>query len=237
MALELKNKVSKEKKENTSKNGKYKRKRNVFGKRLTRFGFIGTIIGLVICFAAVKVFFTLQQNKKQQKIDKELAEVKQKIKDYKKELNKKQESYTNVGELIATLPASFDRQATSLDLDRIVILSGLTESTTSTRKMTEASALPFECSVSTVKAMQINMTLYGKVDDIDSVLNFINYLTEYSHENFYYIESLNYSEDRSIYKRSSTSVTLYTFYNDIELNPVVPNGDANNTNTNTNTTK
>ena len=226
MALELKNKVAKEKNENASKSGKYKRKRNVFGKRLTRFGLIGTIAGLVICFAAVKVFFTLQQNKKQQKKDKELTEVNEQIKQYKRQLNKKQESYANVGELIATLPASFDRQATSLDLDRIVILSGLTESTTSTRKMTESSTLPFECSVSTVKAVQINMTLYGKVDDIESVRNFIDYLTEYSHENFYYIETLNYSEDRSIYKRSTTSITIYTFYNDIDLTPVTPTTDT-----------
>jgi len=232
MALQLKNKVDKEKKDTSlSKNGKYKRKRNVFGKRLTRFGLIGTIIGLVLVFAAVKVIFTLQQNAKQKKIDDDLVAVKEEIKNYKRQINRKADSYENVGELIATLPASFDRQATSLDLDRMVILSGLSESTTSTRKMTEASALPFECSVSTVKAYQITMTLYGKVDDVNSVLNFLNYLMDYSHENFYYIESINYSEDRSIYKRSTTTITLYTFYNDIELTPVAP---ANN---NTQTTK
>ena len=45
----------------------------------------------------------------------------------------------------------------------------------------------------------------------------------------YYIESLNYSEDRFIYKRSTTQVILYTFYNDIELNPVVPNSDTKTT--------
>lgn len=232
MALQLKNKVDKEKKDTSlSKNGKYKRKRNVFGKRLTRFGLIGTIIGLVLVFAAVKVIFTLQQNAKQKKIDDDLVAVKEEIKNYKRQINRKADSYENVGELIATLPASFDRQATSLDLDRMVILSGLSESTTSTRKMTEASTLPFECSVSTVKAYQITMTLYGKVDDVNSVLNFMNYLMDYSHENFYYIESINYSEDRSIYKRSTTTITLYTFYNDIELTPVAP---ANN---NTQTTK
>ena len=223
MALQLKNKVDKEKKDTSlSKNGKYKRKRNVFGKRLTRFGLIGTIIGLVLVFAAVKVIFTLQQNAKQKKIDDDLVAVKAEIQTYKRQINRKADSYENVGELIATLPASFDRQATSLDLDRMVILSGLSESTTSTRKMTEASSLPFECSVSTVKAYQITMTLYGKVDDVNSVLNFMNYLMDYSHENFYYIESINYSEDRSIYKRSTTTITLYTFYNDIELTPVTP---------------
>ena len=220
MALQLKNKVEKEKADTSlNKKGKYKRKRNVFGKRLTRFGLIGTIIGLVLVFVAVKVIFTLQQNSKQKKIDDELVKVQEEIKTYKRQINRKADSYENVGELIATLPASFDRQATSLDLDRMVILSGLTESTTSTRKMTEASTLPIECSVSTVKAVQITMTLYGKVDDIDSVLNFMNYLMDYSHENFYYIESINYSEDRSIYKRSTTTLTLYTFYNDIELTP------------------
>ena len=67
MALQLRNKVEKDKKDNTSKVGKYKRKRNVFGKRLTRFGLIGTIAGLVLVFAFVKVFFTIQQSKKQKK--------------------------------------------------------------------------------------------------------------------------------------------------------------------------
>ena len=219
MALQLKNKVEKDKPENsTTKAGKYKRKRNVFGKRLTRFGLIGTIIGLLVCFAVVKTIFTLQQNKKQKDIDAELNKVQEQIKNYKKQINKKAETYENVGELIATLPASFDRQATSLDLDRIVILSGLTESTTATRSMSESSGMPFKCSVGTVKAVQINMTLYGDVDDVNSVLKFIDYLTDYTHENFYYIESFDYSEDRSIYKRSTTSITLYTFYNDIDLN-------------------
>ena len=221
MGLQLKNKVSKEKNENTTtKTGKYKRKRNVFGKRLARFGLIGTIIALVICFAVVKVVFTLQQNKKQSKINQELADVQSQIQNYKKQINKKAVQYENVGELIATLPANFDRQATSLDLDRIVILSGLTESTTATRTISEVDVLPFECSVKTVKAVQISMTLYGEVDDIQSVLNFLDYLTDYTHENFYYIKNVNYSEDRGLYKRSTTSILMYTFYNDINLTPM-----------------
>ena len=234
MALQLKNKA---KEENTnpekSKKGKYKRKRNVFGKRLTRFGLIGLVIGLVVSFAVVKVVFTLQQNKKQAKMDQDLVTVKELIKEYKREINKKTDTYENVGELIATLPVSFDQQATSLDLDRMVILSGLTESTTSTRKInTNVSTLPFECSVSTVKAVQITMTLYGKNDDVESALNFIDCLTDYKHENFYYIESLNYSEDRSIYKRSTINVVLYTFYNEVEISTE----ESANTNTDTKNT-
>ena len=224
MALQLKNKVDKEKKETSvSKSGKYRRKRNVFGKRLTRFGLIAVIIGLVVIFAAVKTIFTLSQNKRQKKIDDDLVKVQNEIKDYKKKINRKADSYENVGELIATLPATFDRQATSLDLDRIVILSGLTESTIATRRMVEVDNLPFECSVDTVKAVEITMTLYGKADDIDSVLNFMNYLTDYSHENFYYIEEVNFSDDRVIYKRTTTEFTIYTFYNDVTLvNPTEP---------------
>jgi len=232
MALQLKNKVSKDKAENTTtKTGKYKRKRNVFGKRLFRFGLVGTIIGLAVAFAIVKTVFTLSQNKKQAKIDEELKKVQEDIKTYKRQINRKAETYENVGELIATLPASFDRQATSLDLDRIVILSGLTESTTTTRKISEANTMPFECSVSSVKAVQISMTLYGKVDDIQSILNFMNYLTDYSHENFYYIDTLEYTEDRTIHKRSTTSIVLYTFYNEVQLNPTTQ------TTTTTTTTK
>jgi len=230
MALQLRNKVSKDKDEKTTtKTGKYKRKRNVFGKRLFRFGLVGTIVALVICFAVVKVIFTLQQNNRQKKIDKELALVKEQIQTYKRQINRKADTYENVGELIATLPVSFDRQATSLDLDRIVILSGLTESTLNTRKITEGETVPFECSVSTVKAVKIEMTLNGTLTDEEKpILKFIDYLTDYTHENFYYIENIDFKVDRTIQKRTETKITLYTFYNDIALNPT--------TQTNTTTT-
>ena len=218
MALQLKNKVDKEKKETTTdKKGKYKRKRNVFGKRLFRFGLVGTIIGLAVVFAVVKGIFTLQQNNKQKRIDQDLADVKKEIKDYKNKINRKAESYENVGELIATLPTSFDRQATSLDLDRMVILSGLTESKIATRKMDVDSTMPFTCTIGTIKCVKIEITLIGAPDDIDSVLGFINYLTDYSHENFYYIESFKFYEATTLNKYTTTSISVYTFYNDIDL--------------------
>lgn len=233
MALQLKNKAKEENIEvEKGKKGKYKRKRNVFGKRLTRFGLFGTIIGLIIAFTVVKVVFTLNQNNKQKKIDDDLTEVNNKIKEYRKELSKKQESYANVGELIATLPTTFDQQATSLDLDRMIILSGLTESTTSIRTMVEVEGMPFECSIPTVKAVKISLTLYGKVDDINSAINFIDYLTDYGHENFYYINDFNYAEERAIHNRSTITVNLFTFYNDVELTPAPEDTD---TKTNTQT--
>lgn len=234
MALQLKNKAKEEKTDvEKGKKGKYKRKRNVFGKRLTRFGLIGVILLLVVSFAVVKVVFTLQQNNKQKKIDQDLVNVKAQIKEYKRQINKKADNYENVGELIATLPVSFDQQAISLDLDRMVILSGLTESTTVTRKInTNVSTMPFECSVQTLKTVQINMTLYCENDDINSILKFMDCLSDYKHENFYYVESLEYFEDRSIFKRGSIQVILYTFYNDVEIATTTP---TDNTNTNTTT--
>ena len=218
MALQLKNKVDKEKKDtSTSKTGKYKRKKNVFGKSTTRFGLIGTVAVLVVAFVALKTIATLSQNKRQKKIVDENTRVEEQIKQYQRELRQQEAEYKNVGELIATLPTSFDQQATSLDIDRIIILSGLKESTLTTRKITPEEEMPVECSVSTVKAIKITLTLYGANDDIDSVLKFFNLINQYSHENFYYIESLNFVEDRTIYKRTSTSITMYTFYNDITL--------------------
>ena len=136
---------------------------------------IGLIVGLIIAFAIIKVTFTLTQNKRQKKIDEDLVQVNAKIDEYRTELGKKQDSYANVGELIATLPTSFDQQATSLDLDRMIILSGLSESSSNIRKIVEVSTLPVESSVSTVKAVQISFVLYGKVDDVESALKFMNY--------------------------------------------------------------
>lgn len=230
MALQLKNKVDKEKKEEKNNGGKYRRKRNVFGKRLFRFGLVGTIIGLIICFAVIKVVFTISQNNKQKKIDADLAAVKELIKQYRRR-GASTEKYENVGELIATLPTSFDQQATSLDLDRMVILAGLTESTTVTRKISQDVEMPFKCSVSTIKAVEINLTLYGKQDDVESMRTFLKYITDYDHENFYYVSTLSYSEDRTAFNRSTISIKMYTFYNDIVLTPVVPPND------NTQTTK
>ena len=232
MALQLKNKVKEEKNDlDKSKKGKYKRKRNVFGKRLTRFGLIGLIIGLVIAFTVTKVVFTLNQNNKQNKIDNDLVAVNNKIKEYRRELGKKQDTYENVGELIATLPASFDQQATSLDIDRMLILSGLTENPSFTRKIGEIETLPIDCSINTVKAVRIEMSLLGKQDDVESALKLWDYLTAYNHENFYYIETFTYTEERAPFNRSSIRVVLYTFYNDVELKT------ETETNTNTTTTK
>ena len=117
----------------------------------------------------------------------------------------------------------------------MIILAGLTESTTNIRTMTEVNSLPIECSISTVKAVQIKLTLYGNNDDFDSTLNLMKYLTDYNHENFYYIDEFNYSEDRSIFKRTTISITLYSFYNDVELKTET-NADTNtNTDSKTNT--
>jgi len=223
MALQLRNKSKEEKTESEkNKKGKYKRKRNVFGKRLTRFGLIGLIIGLVAVFAVVKVVFTLNQNAKQKKIDKKLNEVKLLIEDTRRQLAQKQASYDNVGKLISTLPTTYDRQALSIDLNRILVLSELVESETNKRKIEPTEKSPIECSVSTVKAVQIEMFLNGGLDEYKKVLNFISYLTQYNHENFYYIEDITYREDRYISRSSEIRIKMYTFYNDVTLQPVVP---------------
>lgn len=224
MALQLKNKAKEEKTESEkNKKGKYKRKRNVFGKRLTRFGLIGLIIGLVAVFAVVKVVFTLNQNAKQKKIDKKLDEVKALIEDTRRQLARKQESYDDVGKLIATLPTNFDRQATSLDLDRMVILSELTENDSSRSiKEVEKNACPLEYSIDTVKPILIEMVLYGELYNVNPILNFIDYLTDYNHENFYYIESIKVIEDTRVYNKNEIRIKMYTFYNDVTLQPVVP---------------
>ncbi len=231
MALQLKNKAKEEKTESEKgKKGKYKRKRNVFGKRLTRFGLIGLTIGLVAAFVIIKVVFTLSQNAKQKRIDKKLSEVKALIDETRRKLAQKQDSYDNVGKLISTLPTTFDRQALSIDLNRMVVLAELEENDDlNKRKIVELEKFPFEeFPVDTVKAVQIEMTLYGDLYHYENILNFINYLTEYNHENFYYIESIDYKED-VIYYRSTTKITMYTFYNDVTLNPVVPNGTTTTT--------
>ena len=232
MALQLKNKVKEDKPVDSKKsNGKYKRRRNVFGKRTTRYGLIGFIAVLALSFAVIKVCFTLSQNNRQNKIDEELEKVLQTNEDYQVRIAmaKKQAKYENVGELIATLPVNFDKQATNLDLDRIVSLSGLKEVEKS-RTIIENEVLPFACSVSTVKCAKISMGLTGENNDIDTAIYFIDLLHNYSQENFYYVSDFDYTEDWSFSKNSKISITFYTFYNEINLNP------QTNTDTNTQTT-
>ena len=127
-------------------------------------------------------------------------------------------------------------------MDRIIILSGLTESTTKTRKMNFVDKLPFEWSndslkpyLTNVKAVEIEMTLEGNNDDIDLLIDFINYLTQYEHEYFYYIDSINYHEDRTLFHNCTIDLSIYTFYNDIELNPVTPTDNTTDQTTTTTT--
>ena len=230
MALQLKNKAKEDTSSNNeqAKKGKYKRKRNVFGKRLTRFGLFGLIAFLAIALVSVKVFFTINQNKKQKKIESRLAQVDADIKKYKKK--NKDDAYKNVGELIATLPTSFDRQAVSIDIDRMAILAHLEEDTYA-RDNVDAPKLPIECSVSTVKAKKIMTKFYGKLDDYNAAISMLNSLCNYEFENFYYIESFIYVEDRNLSKETTITIEFYTFYNEIELT------SSSSTDTTTTTTK
>ena len=230
MALQLKNKVAKDKPTDASgKKGKYKRKRNVFGKKLFRFGLVGTIIVLILGFVAIKTIFTIQQNNKQKKIDRELEEVNKNIKDYKRKLQMTPQTYENVGKLIATLPMGYDQQALSLDIDRIVILSGLKETKTS-RKI-DPTSMPFEIqdaeAKKTVKAVKITLSLTTGKDDYGSVLGLVDLLSKYDHENFYYIEKISYKEGNSRENYAVVYLEMYTFYNEIQTT----------TQTNTTTTK
>jgi len=218
MALQLKNKVKEEKPESDkSKKGKYKRKRNVFGKRLTRFGLYGLIIGLIAVFAIIKVVCTINQNNRQKKLEKKLEETNMLIEQTRAKLARKQKSYDNVGKLISTLPTSFDRQAISIDLNRIVALSGLTESKITKRQISPSDSMPISCSVSSVKSISIEMVLYGDLYDYESLLSFVEYLTDYKLEYFYFIESIYYREDIHVSGKSEIKIKMYTFYNDVTL--------------------
>lgn len=216
MGLELKNKVKKEKEQKEQK-GKFKRKRDVFGKRLTRFGIIALVALEVVAFGAVKIVVTMNQNKKQTKIDEDIANVNKEIKNYNSQLKKKAETYENVGNLIATLPTSFDQQAASLDLDRMVILSGLSETGTNSRSFSELPSNPFEFGTSSIKTISIRISLSTSGNICDKYLNFIDYLSNYKQENFYYIQDFSYSYN-SVNNSTTGSFTLYTFYNDVALN-------------------
>jgi hypothetical protein len=230
MALQLKNKVKEEKPESEKKkSGKYKRKRNVFGKRTTRFGLYGLIIGLIAIFAIVKVVCTINQNNKQKKIEKKLSETNALIEETRRKLAKKQVSYDNVGKLISTLPTTFDKQAISIDLNRIVVLSQLEESKQIKRSITPVDSCPIKSSVSTVKAVAINMVLYGDLYNYDSFISFVDFITQYNHEYFYYVQEIKYLEDKAVHNKCEIQIKMYTFYNDVSLS-------TSTTNTTTTTT-
>lgn len=213
MALELKIKQEKDKGETNKK--KFKRTRDVFGKRLSRIGIFVLIIFEVLAFATVKVLVTKKQNDRQNKIEKNIQSILSDIAVQNAKYTSKKEELKDIGKLIATLPTSFDRQATNLDIDRMISLCGLTEDSVVTRTYDEKAALPFDSKNSTLKAVRISFTVIGDVDDIDAITDFITYLTDYKHENFYYIYSLEYLETRNVNVRSRCSFEIYTFYNDV----------------------
>lgn len=211
-------KVNKKDKKEVVKKAKYRRKKDVFGKSLSRVGIFVLIILELVAFGIVKTVFTIKQNNEQKTIETEIKTLDADIAQRTLESRIKQQKIDNIGTLIATLPTSFDKQAVYLDIDRIITLSGLKIDDMVKRTCEETEMMPFETTTTTLKANKINFRVVGQLDDIDAIVKFITYLTEYEHENFYYISSIIYSESRNIDIRSVCTFEIYTFYNDVIIN-------------------
>lgn len=205
------NLVSKKDKSKVVKQKKFKRRRDVFGKRLFRIWLVALIAveALAITFVSLR----LKSNQKEQKtkIENEISTIQSRIEYLLRLSNKKQTTYEDIGTLVATLPSSFDKQTCNIDIDRLLSISGLVESKNTVRIFSDNAAIPFTTSVKTLKAVQINLTVQS--EDISYVLAFIDNVTNYEQENFFYIDSIVYSND----DRGTCVFVLYTFYNDVAV--------------------
>ena len=228
MAMQnLKNNNIKNKNEKT-KQAKFKRKKDVFGKSLSRVGIFVLIILEIIAFVTVKTVFTIKQNNEQKAIEAEIKKLDKDIAQRTIDSRAKTQKIDNIGTLIATLPTSFDKTAVYMDIDRIIDLSGLTIDNDMKRTCNEVKneeitklfaglGLSTSAPAQTLKANKINFRVVGKVDEIGAILKFITYLTDYEHENFYYISSMIYNEFRSNNIRSTCTIEIYTFHNDVNF--------------------
>ena len=123
------------------------------------------------------------------------------------------ETYHQIGEIIFQLPNTFDEYDIVNDLNYIRSASGLLESDLYKVDITDDADSPYTFSLAdTVKFVQIKITFDTNYPE--RVLDYLDYIT--SLDRFYYVSDVRISflEDSPDF----VQITLYSFYNDVELN-------------------
>jgi len=123
-----------------------------------------------------------------------------------------EETYYQIGEIIFQLPNTFDEYNIVNDLNYIRSASGLLESGFYQAKITDQAKSPYSFSLSnTIKFVQIDVSFDTNYPE--RVLDYLDYIT--SLDRFYYVSDVRISfvEDSPDY----VQITLYSFYNDVEL--------------------
>lgn len=123
------------------------------------------------------------------------------------------ETYHQIGEIIFQLPNTFDEYDIVNDLNYIRRASGLLESDLYKVDITDDADSPYTFSLAdTVKFVQIKITFDTNYPE--RVLDYLDYIT--SLDRFYYVSDVRISflEDSPDF----VQITLYSFYNDVELN-------------------
>lgn len=193
------------------KQTRYHRSRDVFGKRITKRGAIilaffeiVLIVGLYFLLSGTKNTEIELEVEKQHTIETNIAKINALASAQKEEI-------TNIGLLIDNLPTSFNEEACKSDIDRIMSISTVEGDIPSFDKTV---AMPFVVDVKTVKAVQLSFKI--NTDNVDSVITFIENLSDYEHEKFYYISSISIPSEFSKDSPIAVSFTVFTFYNEIE---------------------
>lgn len=213
-------------------NNSIKRKRNVFGQKISSRGVIVLIVLEIGLITFLYFFLSRVQN--------DLIETESELVDhYNSEIVRlnsleiDSQIIQNIGDLIPTLPTSFVQQECSLDIDRIKNMSDVlgtnpdyevdmeypiplefTEGSTDDQKLAQTTQQLD--AVKTLEIVKIEFTI--TTNDINKLLTFINYLTNYENERFFYIAEIDIIDIGIDYSTDGTAeFIVYTFYNNVDI--------------------
>jgi len=122
-------------------------------------------------------------------------------------------TYHQIGEIIFQLPNKFDEYDIVNDLNYLRSASGLLDSVEYRMNLTDNVPSPYAFDLpDSVKFVRIDIDF--ETIHINRVFDYLNYIT--SLDRFYYVSHVNisYIDETTDYVK----ITIYSFYNDVELN-------------------
>jgi type II secretory pathway pseudopilin PulG len=186
------------------------RKTNVFGRKVshTKVLYIIVII-FVIIVGSYYSMIRIQDNRLEELQQQEIV-----LQDQIDDLLETSQltTYHDVGQIIQYLPNTYNQLGIINEINFVKNLSGLSLASSYSLSLDEQAVSPFEQNLpATVKFVKISLSM--TIDDPALILDFIDNLL--SQDQIYYIDTLSVSYTNDF--RAIIQMTIYTFYNDVEL--------------------
>jgi len=186
------------------------RKTNIFGRKVGRTKVLYLII--MIFVVVVGSYYAMIQIQ-----DKRLNELQQQEIVLQDQIDDLLETsllttYHEVGQIIQFLPNTYNQLGIINEINFVKNLSGLSLASNYSLSLDDEATSPFEQNLPTsVKFVRISLAM--TIDDPALILDFIDNLLD--QDQMYYIDTLSVSYTND--SRATIQMTIYTFYNDVEL--------------------